>query len=41
MSFVANLPEQPIKQNNVLKGLKNTVKFTKSVLYLAKKVFML
>ena len=41
MSFAANLPEQPIKHNKVLKGIKSATSFIKSVLYLTKKIFML
>jgi len=40
-NIATNLPEQPTKLNRTLNGLKKTVRFTKSVLYLTKKVFML
>lgn len=41
MNTTANLPEQSTIVNRTFNGFKNTIRFTKSVLYLTKKVFML
>ncbi|WP_255350631.1 hypothetical protein [Lacinutrix sp. Hel_I_90] len=41
MNTAANLPEQTTIMNRTFDGIKNTFRFTKSVLYLTRKVFML
>ena len=42
MNFAANLPEQPILEENKFKEtIQENLQFLKSLLYLTKKVFML
>ena len=42
MNIAANLPEnKPSKINKLHNGLKNTITFTKNVIHITKKVFML
>ncbi len=41
MKTAANLSEQSTKRSNLQNRIKETITFTKSVLFLTKKIFML